>query len=132
MAANKSILSAGEILRNVLASDEGVSAVTSKIFPVVVEDAAVLPYIAYSRQGLDSQAVKTGRPADTAQIEVACYAASYAGSVDLAEAVRDALEGLQTEPDGNGFRIRSCHLTDATENIGDGCYVQYLTFTVRI
>jgi hypothetical protein len=129
MAVSKTSLSAGEIIRAMLADDVEVAARTKKIFPVV-EDSAELPYIVYRRTQLEQDPTKAGRGADTIGIEILCYTASYTEGVELAEAVRDVLDNKQGETDG--LKMRSCYLTDSEEAWQDDAYVQQLVFKIKI
>ena len=115
MAVSKSSLSAGEIIRAILIEDSEVMARAKKVFPVV-EDSAELPYIVYRR----TQPVQT--PV-TGQ-------AGYTEGVELAEAVRGALDGAQGAQDG--LVMRSCYLEDSEEAWQDDAYVQQLVFNVKI
>lgn len=128
MAANKTSLSAGEIIRAVLTSDETVMGIVTKVFPVATDEAR-LPYVMYRRANME-QVPSKGFGADTVGIEVTCYAEQYTQSVELAEAVRAALDGKQAEIDG--LRMRSCVLTDSEEAWEDDAYVQQLVFTIKI
>ena len=129
MAVSKSSLSAGEIIRAMLIEDSEVMARTNKVFPVV-EDNAELPYIVYRRTQLEQDPTKRGRGADTVGIEILCFSAGYTEGVELAEAVRGALDGKQGETDG--LVMRSCYLADSKEAWQDDAYVQQLVFTVKI
>lgn len=129
MGANKTSLSAGEIIREILSSDPEVAARTNKIFPVAVDNAD-LPYVLYRRVQLEQVPVKDRRGADTVGIEVMCYTSQYTEGVELAEAVRAALDGRQAGLDG--LRMRSCFLSDSEEAWQDDAYVQQLIFTVKI
>jgi hypothetical protein len=128
MAANKTSLSAGEIIRAVLTSDETVMGIVTKVFPVATDEAK-LPYVMYRRAHMEQVPTK-GIGADTVGIEVTCYAEQYTQSVELAEAVRAALDGKQASIDG--LSMRSCHLTDSEEAWEDDAYVQQLIFTIKI
>ena len=128
MAAS-SILSAGEIVRSILAEDETIAATVTAIYPIVV-NTATLPYIVYRRIGLEQVAVKGSRGADKAQIEVDVYTEGYTEGVELAEAVRDALDNATGSTDD--LVMRSCLLTDAQEGWQDDAYIQQLVFEVRI
>lgn len=130
MAAKcKTILSAGEIIRAVLLSDPGVKAITGKVYPVATAEAR-LPYIVYRRLSLEAVAPKGCRPAAAADIEVLCFASGYAASVELAEAVREALDGAVAAT--GDMAMRSCVLSDSEETWQDDAYVQRLVFTVKI
>lgn len=129
MAVGKTSLSAGEIIRSILMSDSEVSARVKKIFPVV-EDSAELPYIVYRRAQLEQTPVKSGRGADTVGMEILCYTEHYTEGVELAEAVRGALDGKQGVV--NGLVMRSCYLADSEEVWQDDAYVQQLMFNVKI
>ena len=83
-------LSIGSAIRETLVR-HGVDKRVSKIFPLVVDDAK-LPYILYRRAGFSQQAVKTHvKTPDVVEIEIACFAATYSESVEIAELVREAL-----------------------------------------
>ena len=121
-------LSAGLIVYDMLTGSEEVMSRTNKVYPVVVDEAK-LPYIAYNRSKLE-HSPSSGGGADTVQIEVRCYTAQYAEGVDLAEAVRAALDYQKGEKDG--LRMRSCTLADSSEGWEDDAYVQELTFSIKL
>ena len=129
MAVSKTSLSAGEIIRAMLIEDSEVMARANKVFPVV-EDSAELPYIVYRRTQLEQDPTKGRRGADTVGIEILCYTKDYTEGVELAEAVRGALDGAQGESDG--LVMRSCYLADSEEAWQDDAYVQQLVFNVKI
>lgn len=129
MAVSKSSLSAGEIIRAVLTSDPEVTARAKKVYPVV-EDTAELPYIVYRRTQLEQGQVKGRRGNDNVTIEVLCYTKGYTEGVELAEAVRDALDNKTAESDG--LVMRSCYLTDSEEAWQDDAYLQVLVFNVKM
>lgn len=131
MAASKTSLSAGEVIRAALLDDKDVMARANKIFPVVA-DSAELPYISYRRAGFEQNPQKAGAPgADSIQLEVLCFTARYTEGVELAEAVRAALDHM-TIITKEGLRLRSCTLTDSEEAYQDDAFVQQLVFTVNI
>lgn len=129
MAVSKSSLSAGEIIRAVLTSDPEVTARAKKVYPVV-EDTAELPYVVYRRTQLEQGQVKGRRGNDNVTIEVLCYTKGYTEGVELAEAVRDALDNKTAEIDG--LVMRSCYLTDSEEAWQDDAYLQVLVFNVKM
>ena len=130
MMTTKTSLSAGAVIREILLADADVKRRTNKIFPVVTSKAE-LPYILYRRAALQHNPTKARQPgADTVTMEVFCYTANYADGVELAEAVRKALDYAQGEKDG--LIMRSCTLVDSEEDFTDDAFVQCLSFNVRI
>src|SRR5574344_1341086 len=130
MDVSKTSLSAGSIIRSILLEDEKVKSFTDDVFPVAT-DKATLPYILYRRTALDHNPTKAGQPgADTVQIEVICFTEKYKEGVEMAEAVRAALDYAQGESDG--LIMRSCTLIDSEEAWQDDAYVQQLVFSVKI
>lgn len=130
MMTTKTSLSAGAVIREILLADADVKRRTNKIFPVVTSKAE-LPYILYRRAALQHNPTKAKQPgADTVTMEVFCYTANYADGVELAEAVRKALDYAQGEKDG--LVMRSCTLVDSEEDFTDDAFVQCLSFNVKI
>lgn len=123
----KTVLSAGTAVYEVLS--ERLANKVTKVFPVVTDE-AVLPYVCYHREALETAVAKHAQSADTATIVVDCYAATYNGSVALAEAVREALDNVSITTSA-GLTVRSSYLVDAAESWTDDAYVQSLTFKLR-
>lgn len=124
--AKETSLSAGAIIRDILLNDETVKNITDKVFPIVIDEAK-LPYILYRRSALRHDPTKAGYPgADTVELEVVCYTARYAESVELAEAVRNALDYARTD------KMRSCILSGSEEGFEDDAFAQRLVFSVKI
>lgn len=121
-------LSVGKIIHKVLTEDETISASVTKVFPIVT-DKAVLPYIAYRRVSHDPNVNKVSNP-DTTHVEVAVFAADYEKSIELAEAVRAALDGKKAEL--NGLKMRICYFADGEEGYQDEAFVQKLVFTIKV
>lgn len=130
MALKKTSLSAGAVIRDILLANKEVKRRTNSVFPIVI-DKAQLPYILYRRAALLHNPTKAGAPgADTVSMEVVCYTAQYAEGVELAEAVRAALDYAHGEREG--VIMRSCTLVDSEEGHEDDAYVQQLFFQVKI
>jgi hypothetical protein len=129
MAVNKTSLSVGEIIYDVLTNDAEVMARTNKVFPVVT-DKATLPYVAYRRSRLEHNPVKGTQGADTVQIDVLCFAAKYGDGVQLAEAVRQALDGKQAAKDT--LIMRSCTIAGGEEYYENDAYIQELNFIIKV
>lgn len=125
-------IGAGSILRSMLLASEEVKRMLTKgtaaprIFPVVSEKAD-LPYIVYRRSALQHNPTKAGMPgADTVTMEVLCLTGDYAKGVELAEAVRRALDYKTTAG------VRSCMLTGAEEAWDADAFIQTLIFELKI
>lgn len=123
-------LSAGIVVNDFLTSDTEVMKLTNKIYPVATYESS-LPYVVYRRCGLEHNAAK-GRGTDTVIIEVSCYAAGYAESVELAEAVRAALDYKASRKGAGRLRVRSITLSDSEEAWEADAYVQILIFKINV
>ena len=130
MVVPKTSLSVGAVIRAVLLADAEVAARTNKVFPVAT-DSAELPYILYRRMALSSTPQKSRQPGvDETQIEVLCFTSGYGDGIELAEAVRAALD--QRSAESNGLRMRACYMIDSEEAYQDDAFVQQLVFSVKI
>lgn len=126
---SRTSVSAGEIVRDLLMTDEQVKRRARKVYPLVADE-SILPYIVYRRSGMQTRVTKAGSSSDSIEIELHCYTEGYQEGVELAEAVRGALDHTRAELDG--LVMRSCHLVDGEELTDVGCYVQKLVFSVQI
>lgn len=127
--AKVSSISVGSIIRDVLVNSEDVTAITENIFPVAT-DTAELPYIFYRVGNVTHDPSKDMAGADTVQVEVTCCADSYAGCVDLAEAVRCALDYCQAEDDN--LVMRSCIMAGYSQAWSDDAHIGSMTFNVKV
>lgn len=127
-ATKKTSLSAGQLIRAILLKSEDVTAITENVFPVY-RKRADLPYILYGRRTLDPTQTKS-KAADTVEIEIDCYTEDYDQGIELAEAVREALDHVEGE-DGE-LSMHSCSMTDAGEMFEADAYVQSLVFNMKI
>lgn len=125
----KTSLSSGSLIRKLLLESPQVRAITERVFPVVT-DKATLPFIVYRRSSLIYDPVKNNPGTDTITIDLLCFAGSYAQSLDLAEAVREALDGARLNYDG--LTMRTIFLTGGFESWEDDAFVQGLSFNARV
>lgn len=77
-----------ELLKNTYIFDT----VSEGIFPYVVEEDAIYPFIVLKKNSLIPSYTKDGVVADNIQIEINVVADSYIKSINIAEAVRLQLE----------------------------------------
>lgn len=122
-------MSAGLVIYEVLSEDDRIKGKVKKIFPIMT-DSAALPYIAYRRTGFVATKVKNGT-LHKGTVEVLVMAASYPEGVELAEYVREDLDGRQVWGD-NGLHLNSCTLIDAHETWAEDAFVQSLTFEIEV
>lgn len=126
----KTSLSIGNAVADLLNNNKEIKGKkVTKIFPVVTYD-AILPYIAYRRIDLSPALTKSASGADTVNIEICCFSASYQDSLELAELVRMALDFKAWEL--AGIKIRSCNLTNSSETWSNDAYTQSLIFTIKL
>jgi hypothetical protein len=131
MEVTKTSLSVGEVIREILMESKDVTDITEEIFPVVTEEAE-LPYIYYVRTGIEANRTKTKDcPAEGAIVEVNCLAATHDEALTLAEAVRDALDGVSGVT-SDGRHLRRSELTNASQTFSDDAYIEVLTFKLMI
>jgi hypothetical protein len=64
------------------------------------------------------------------QIDVLCFAAKYGDGVQLAEAVRQALDGKQATKDT--LIMRSCTIAGGEEYYENDAYIQELNFIIKV
>lgn len=126
----KSTLSVGALIRAVLLKHPAVSSQTRIVAPLVVPAETELPYIVYRRAGYSQTAVKRGRGSETIAMEFMCVADSYAGSLALAEALREALDGLYVEDDE--LAITSSTFVGGSEIVDGEAVVQLLAFDIKV
>lgn len=104
--------------------------IKAPVYPVIAPLEASLPYIVYARKMLDTSPAKGESPADTVTVSVWCNHSSYEESVELAEAVRGAVE--RKSGSMGDLTLRSSRLTDGSEVYADNAYTQYLEFSLKI
>lgn len=122
-------LSCGLVIFEALSDSEALREKVTKIFPLVT-DTAELPYICYRRAAGEFQQTNSGAR-DEVSFEVYCFAATYSESVDLAEEVREALDGIRGESEC-GLRIGACRLSGGEELWEDDAFIQKLVFDIKI
>lgn len=136
------VLSADEDIRSFISDDEvdigslgdtsdEVEAPRLRLYPVISQVEDRFPCIVYSRESVESEPVKFGIPARSAQMSVQVYSRDYTESVVLAELVLAALEGRQY--DDGVIRMYSCLMSDSSEAAFEsGIYMQELIFDIKI
>ena len=131
MEDKKTILSCAELIAEVLGQSESVKKKVKEFYPIIAPEKVQCPYVVYRMSKLFARQSNSG-PADSAEIEVMCCGSSMRQMVEVSEAVRDALDGMQITSDDGNLRLRSCFLSGATEGYEADTFVRTLKFTVRI
>lgn len=126
---NKTILSAGRLVMQLLNGIEGVS-----VYSVISPSESTMPAVIYRRAGLQEQPVKGSLPADAAFYEFEVWTTDYEEGLAIAEQIRARIEGSQGFIDREtGLKLRAAMLTDGYEQgTIEGAYIQSLTFLLRI
>lgn len=131
----RTILSGGLFINLVLANSDELRAVMGdnpRIFPVASMEEEDFPCVSYTREGLETTGTKGTEPARGGTWSVTCWSRDYVESLNMAEAVAEALDGTRVQLD-NGLTMRYCALVDATETAYEnGVYAQEMIFMIRI
>lgn len=129
----RTAISAGELLQAVL--NDSVGNYVTRIFPVIAEAKAELPYICFKRDGLSKTTAKMEGGATSSAYAVEIFAKTYAESVDLAELVVQSIHHHKASVklgDGSILIARSINLTGASEGWADDAYYQQLMFDINV
>ncbi len=123
---------AGSIVKILLLSSDAVADLVGKrVFPVVAPENTVYPFITYRRAGVTPFGTKDRRSiCDTVKVEIAIGAANYTQSMDVADAVFDAMQFPCGDMDG--VIVDEIRLTDSEEYGTETCYVQEMVFEIDI
>lgn len=118
----------GDDVRTILMSDTAITGfVGSRIFPLVISENEEGDCIVYSRQHYSKKSVKMGVWEDDCTLALTVISDNYDNSVDIAEAIDNALTG-QHMIDDNKLIFE---LTDSSESFEDFKYIQVLMFTIK-
>ena len=120
---------AEHINKKLSSSAELTEIVCDRLFPVAVKENVELPFIVYERESVVPNSTKDGTEGDTVTENVFVFAESYKHSVEIAELVRDALDG--STGSYSGFEVDECDYQDAAETYENGVYVQQLVFNIN-
>ena len=104
--------------------------VGDRIYPLVSKVDCEFPFIVYQRMSVAPSYTKDGLIAEEQNYSISVLADTYSESVELADAVRDALE-LERGTFA-GQRIRNIKLTSVNESWVSDTYVQELNFTIEL
>lgn len=131
MEYKKSILSAAELIAEILSDNELIREKVKMFYPIIAPAESVCPYVVYRLARLYTAQAKPGH-ADKGEIEIMCCGSTVAQMIETSESVRIALDGIQAVSDDGSLRMRYCYLSGAIEGWTDGTFYRTLTFTVGI
>jgi len=122
-------LQIGKAIYQILSGDTSVkNYVGSKIFPICANEGVLAPFVVYERYNIDPEYTKDGPLQDVCVVLVNIIAKEYAECVDIAQAVRKALEGKLGVY--NGVMILQNQLAGAKEDYGIDGYITQLEFSI--
>lgn len=108
----------------------------TKIYPVVSDENAEMPFVVYRRTGIRSENVKGSTAFDSSTIEVSVFTKEYGEGVELMERIRAALEHTTIrctkERDGFDMMVGCTRMIDCEESWDADCYRQDLTIECKI
>ena len=118
----------GDDVRTILMSDTAITGfVGSRIFPLVIPENEDGDCIVYSRQHYSKKSVKMGVWEDECTLALTVISGNYDNSVDIAEAIDNALTGYHKIDDVK----LTFELADSSESFEDFKYIQVLMFTIK-
>lgn len=108
----------------------------TKIYPVVSDENAEMPFVVYRRTGIRSENVKGSTAFDSSTLEVSVFSKDYGQGVELTERIRAALEHTTIrctkERDGFDMTVGCTRMTDCEESWDADCFRQDLTVECKI
>lgn len=111
-------------------SENIISAVGSKIFPVSTASETTFPFIVYRRVQVGSPETKDGRSSfESVGVEVIVAGSEYSPTLRIANDVRKALQGNRGEYEE--FSVVSGSLTSADEAFVEDTHIQSLVFEFK-
>lgn len=120
-------LNLGKYIYSALTGDENISC---KIYPLVADNDAKIPFIVYRRSNLSSNNTKDGLIEDDVTIEIIVVSDKYSESLSIATAIRKTLERQSVVYDN--LLIENGVLTFATEEFSNNNFIQRLQFNFKI
>jgi hypothetical protein len=124
-----------------LSGDSGVTAITTRIRPLQSDQADAVPRVVYDAPDGERPRHYRGSTGQTkATVTIAAIAATYAGSIALAKAVRDCLDNGRGT--WGGVTVQGCFfntdsMSDSRESAGDTgpdnpAYIREAAFTIWV
>jgi hypothetical protein len=123
-----SAITIGTAIFNILSNDSGVQAITKNIYPLILPENTTLPAIIYERKA-NIEYSRDGAGINTSTIDITAIATDYIDSVNMAQAIYNALNMYTNQNNGNSiFNIR---LESMEESFYEMAFLQKMTFTCK-
>lgn len=101
------------------------------VYPCVVPSGTPDTFGVYRRTGFQGRDTKDGyNYLESLTIDIAVAAPSYSRALEIAQSVKDRLDGIRGIWDGK--MINRLKLQNAMEDFSEGSYIQTLTFLISI
>lgn len=121
----------GKLITAALRTNDALAAaVGNKVFPIVSKEGTAYPFIVYRRSGITPSYTKDGRAGEVVTVEIVVAANNYTSSVEIADMVRDTIDGRGMEY--GGMTVHRTELVAADEEFIEETYLQTLTFNLNI
>jgi len=124
-------LQIGKAIYSLLNANENLVAKTgNKIFPLISEIDTTFPFIIYKRTSVTPIYTKDYLTEDELTVEVVVASDKYNEAVEIADLVRDSLEGKKgTYSD---LTIKSIRMKEADEDYTQDTFIQNLNFIIKV
>ena len=124
-------LQVGKAIYNILSNDAKIiDSVEHKIYPLIADTGTTFPFIVYRRTGIEpSDSKDRFIYSENTYVEVVIASDKYNESIEIADLVKDALQGKK----GNysGINIHDIRMTNADEDYIEDTFIQSLTFNIK-
>ena len=117
----------GKLIKAALATNEGLTnLIGDKVFPIVSKEGTSYPFVVYRRAGITPSYTKDGRASELATVEILVADNNYTRSVEIADSIRDTIDGRGMTY--SGMTVSQVQLVSADEEFVEDTYIQGLTF----
>ena len=124
-------LQVGKAIYNILSNDAKIiDSVEHKIYPLIADTGTTFPFIVYRRTGIEpSDSKDRFIYSENTYVEVVIASDKYNESIEIADLVKNALQGKR----GNysGINIHDIRMTNADEDYIEDTFIQNLTFNIK-
>lgn len=123
-------LEIGKYINNILANNQDIQNLHTKVYPLIADNDAKFPFIIYKRVGLVSQICKDGTYQDNVTVEIKIVSDKYSVGVQLANIVRSLLQRPYMQY--GDFEINDVTIDYASEDFIENAFIQTMQLTLKI